>query len=151
MLKISLFSLLVIMLALALSGPDFALAQNPGGPSSGAGPPSGGAGPPIIVVSTYLSNLYLWFLGFIGVAALFAIVRGGVTYMFSGANPALVGEAKRCIWNAIWGIVLAAASFLLLWTINPDLITHGFDIESIINSRPSSIPGPLAPGSQQVP
>ena len=121
------------MLVLALSGPDFALAQNPGGPSGGAGQPSSGAGQPIIVVSTYLSNLYLWFLGFIGIAALFAFVRGGVTYMFSGANPALVGEAKRWIWNAIWGIVLAAASFLLLYVINPDLVTHGFDLNTVVD------------------
>ena len=80
----------------------------------------------------YLDNLYLWFLGFVGVAALFAIVLGGILYMFSGANLTKVDQAKRWIWNAILGIVLAATSYLLLSIINPDLVQHGFDINTII-------------------
>lgn len=85
-----------------------------------------------VIPATYLEKLYLWFLGFIGVAALFAIVLGGVLYMFSGTNITKVEQAKRWIWNAIFGIVLAATAYLLLLIINPDLIQHGFDINTII-------------------
>ncbi len=81
----------------------------------------------------YLSSLYLWFLGFVGIAALLAMVIGGVMYMFAGANESLVGEAKKWFWNAIWGIVIAAFSYLLLSTVNPDLV-RGFDIQTVIDS-----------------
>jgi len=88
----------------------------------------------------YLSNLYLWFLGFVGISALLAIVFGGVLYMFSGTSITKVEQAKNLIGNAIFGIVIAAASYLLLSVINPDLVKHGFDIEKIVNDAISKIP-----------
>lgn len=92
-----------------------------------------------VVAETYLDKLYLWFLGFVGVAALFAIVLGGVLYMFSGANLTKVEQAKRWIWNAIFGIVLAATSYLLLQIINPDLVQHGFNINTVITDACSAL------------
>ena len=85
-----------------------------------------------VVAETYLDSLYLWFLGFVGVAALFAIVLGGILYMFSGANLTKVEQARGWIRNAIFGIVLAATSYLILFIINPNLVQHGFDINKII-------------------
>ncbi|MBI4132533.1 MAG: hypothetical protein HY473_00330 [Candidatus Sungbacteria bacterium] len=83
--------------------------------------------------SAYLGNLYIWFLGFVGIAALFAMVYGGVLYMFSSTLTS-TDEARRWIKNAIAGIVLAAVSYLLLATINPDLVSHGFNIEEVIRN-----------------
>lgn len=141
--RLTTFSTVLVMISalilLFLVGFYSAWAANPGAPAPGTPPgpgigpgPGPGPGPGTPPPSTYLSNLYLVFLAFVGIAALFGIVRGGLTYMFSGANPSLVGEAKRWIWNAIYGIVLAAASVLLLQTINPDLVTHGFNLENLI-------------------
>jgi len=84
-------------------------------------------------VDNFLSSLYFWFLGFAGISALFGIVYGGVLYMFSGASLGSVENAKKQIWNAIFGIILAAAGVLLLYNINPDLVTHGFDINAVID------------------
>ncbi len=125
--------ILTFSLLLAIIVPVMLLAQGP--VVVPRGPPTVPEGPPTVVVepSRYLSNLYLWFLGFVGIAALLAFVIGGVTYMFAGANETLVGQAKKWIWNGIWGIVLAAFSYLLLNTINPDLV-RGFDIQTVIDS-----------------
>lgn len=99
------------------------------------GPPGAGHGPPgTVEPGPYLSNLYIWFLGFVGIAALFAIVYGGVLYMFSGANLTKADQGRTWITNAIWGIVLAAAAYLILFTINPDLVTHGFDLNKVIEN-----------------
>ena len=77
-------------------------------------------------------------LGFVGIAALFAIVAGGVIYMFSGTSLTKVDSAKRWISNAIFGVILAAASILLLEIINPDLVTHGFNLDTIITGACSN-------------
>src|SRR3989338_8864793 len=86
---------------------SLALAQ----PSPPPPNPVGGPNPPVVPnpvppPSDYLSGLYKGFLGFVGIAALFAIVYGGVLYMFSGANLTKTEEAKRWIQNSFVGILL---------------------------------------------
>lgn len=102
-----------------------------GSPGVGVGKPGSEVGRPI---SQQLGGLYTLFLAFVGISALFAIVRGGIIYMFSGANIGSVEEAKKWIWNGIYGIVIAAVSYLLLSTINPDLVNHGFNLEGIFTA-----------------
>lgn len=114
-------------------------------------------GPVRTKVSSYLNALYLWFLGFVGIAALFAFVVGGVTWMLSTTLTS-TEKARRWIANGIWGIVLAATSYLLLYTINPDLIEHGFDINAVIDravrsglQRPQPETPTFTPGPNVIP
>ncbi|RJQ37204.1 hypothetical protein C4552_01760 [Candidatus Parcubacteria bacterium] len=121
-------AILFIGLALLLAfGPLAALAAGPVGNPALTGPQD-------VQINTtkYLGNLYLWMLGFVGIAAFFAIVYGGVLYMFSGPNITKVDQAKTWIQNAIFGILLAAASYVILNTINPALVNHNFDLETMI-------------------
>ena len=105
----------------------------------GAGRSGDSATRPAANPSEYLSNLYLWFLGFVGIAALFAFVVGGIMWMFSSSLTS-TAEARKWITNAIWGIVLAAASYLILNTINPDLVA-GFDLKTVIQrAMPQRVP-----------
>ena len=68
-----------------------------GGTQSGSGGSQSGAGgtQPESNTSEYLYNLYIWFLGFVGIAALFSIVRGGILYMFSGTSITSTAEARK--------------------------------------------------------
>ena len=43
-------------------------------------------------------------------------------YIISGANEAMRSEAKKRIESAIWGLVMALVSYLVLYTINPSLV-----------------------------
>lgn len=132
--KIFCLTLLAVLLTLeVIFGANTAMAaasSGSGGVSSGSSGVTSGGAPP----AKYLSNLYIWFLGFVGIAALFAIVWGGIQYMFSGANLTKAESGRTWITNAIWGIVLAASAYLILYTINPDLVTHGFDINTVIDN-----------------
>lgn len=107
-----------------------------GGGTSGGGSNTSGGGFVTPDVSNYLSRLYLWFLGFVGISALFGLVTGGILYMFAGANITKTDQARTWIKNAISGIILAAISFLLLNTINPELVKHGFDIGAVLDQNP---------------
>lgn len=57
-----------------------------------------------------------------GVAAFFMIAAGGFRYLTSLGNPAKMADAKDQVFNAITGLVLLLASFLILNTINPQLV-----------------------------
>lgn len=111
---------------------------NTGGNSGNTGGNSGNTGP--VDVPKYLSSLYYWFLGVVGIAALFAIVFGGVLYMFSGTSLTKTEQARSWIANGIYGIIIAAFSFILLYVINPDLVNHGFDIQKIVDDALKKAP-----------
>lgn len=82
----------------------------------------------------YLTALYNFLLGFVGIAAMGSIVYGGVLYIISAGNPSRAGEAKTAIWNGIIGLLVAGFGYLILLTINPDLV-KGFDLKEIVESN----------------
>ncbi|HEY4504933.1 MAG TPA: hypothetical protein VJI73_04150 [Candidatus Paceibacterota bacterium] len=50
------------------------------------------------------------------------IAVGGIQYSASAINPGLKNEARTRIWSAIGGLLLALFSWLILQTINPDIL-----------------------------
>lgn len=77
----------------------------------------------------------------IALGALFAVVTmviGGVMYMTTEVTGTK-DEARRRMVSAVYGLILLAASFLILNTINPQL--------TIINLQPGVINGTQTPGA----
>ena len=73
-------------------------------------------------LADYIRYIYLSALGAVGVAALGALIIGGFIYMLSDLVTTKE-EAKKYIWGAIWGLLLGLAAYLILYTINPDLVS----------------------------
>ncbi len=86
-----------------------------------------------------IARLYVFGLSLVGISALIMFVFGGVEYMTAGDNQGRVNQARSFMGNAIFGLVLALISFLILFTINPDLVTKGFPTPKAIS--PSQQPG----------
>jgi hypothetical protein len=73
-------------------------------------------------LAQYIGFLYSFLLGIIGVVAGVAIMVGGFTYLTAGGDKSKVEEGKKRIYNALAGMVIAFTAYLLLNTINPDLV-----------------------------
>ena len=71
----------------------------------------------------YLLTVYKFLLWSIGVAALLMISVGAFMYITSAGNNAAMGKAKGIITDAIAGVILALVSWVILYTINPALVT----------------------------
>lgn len=71
-------------------------------------------------IGDLLARLYIFGVGVVAVLAVIMLVIGGVQYMVAGDKDP--GPAKERIKNAIWGLILALTSYLILYTINPDLV-----------------------------
>ncbi len=82
----------------------------PGQPS-----PSGG-------LPQYINYLFVFGLGLITFLALGQMMIGGIQYILAAGNVAKVEDAKDTIQQALLGLGLLLVSYLLLWTINPDLV-----------------------------
>lgn len=82
-------------------------------------------------IGDYLNEIFKISIGLAGALAVVIIVIQGVLYM---GSESVFGKtkAKERIIMAIGGLVLALGSFVLLNTINPDLIGSGISIKSVI-------------------
>ncbi|MFH1608830.1 MAG: hypothetical protein ABH951_02315 [Patescibacteria group bacterium] len=72
----------------------------------------------------YLNILIGLFIGICAVLAMIMIVMGGIQYMTSELISTKA-DAKKTITNAILGLLLALAAFVILNTLNPSLLDIG--------------------------
>lgn len=68
---------------------------------------------------------YYFIVGISGLAAFVMLVYGGVQWLTSGAIPSQASEARDKVRNAIIGLLLVLASFLIIQVINPELTVIG--------------------------
>lgn len=78
------------------------------------------AGP--ISLSDFIIFVYDFLLSAVGIAAMLMIVLGGFRYLTAAGNAASLTEAKDIIYNALYGLALAICAWIIISTINPDLI-----------------------------
>ncbi len=68
-------------------------------------------------IAGLVRNFYNYALAAVGVAALGAIIFGGIKYTVSAGNPSGQADAISWITGAVWGLVLLLGANLLLRTI----------------------------------
>ncbi len=87
-----------------------------------------------------INQIYTWALGISALLALLMTVLGGYYYMTSGGNAEQASKGTEMIWGAIIGLVLLFGSYLILRTINPDLVNFKIDSVDQLNAPPASTP-----------
>lgn len=70
---------------------------------------------------SYIHDFYLFGVFLVAIAALISLIIGGFMYMFSD-TVTTKDRAKSYIWGALSGLILALAAYLILYTINPNLV-----------------------------
>ena len=81
-----------------------------------------------------ISNSLTYAVYALGIAVFIAILYAGFLWMTSAANPGNIASAKRYITNAIIGAVLLLSSYIILYTINPDLVGGTFNLPGIVQN-----------------
>lgn len=75
-----------------------------------------------ITIGGLLSRLYVFGVGLAALAAFVVFIIGGIIYLTAGDNEGRVTRAKSFMKNAVFGLALALVSWLILFTINRDLV-----------------------------
>jgi len=92
-----------------------------------------------------LDQLLAFFLNWskyiLGIAIFMMIFYGGVKWFFSQGNPSQIGEAQGIIKNAAIGAILLLSAYLILYTVNPDLVNGTFALPGI-KTAPGGLPLP---------
>jgi hypothetical protein len=89
--------------------------------------PTSTPGQPSTSLGKYLNPMIAVFIGICAVLAVIMIIAGGIKYMVSEL-PASKGDGKDMITNAVFGLLLALGAWLLLDTINPDLLKSDLNV-----------------------
>jgi len=70
----------------------------------------------------YIKTLYFFGIGLSGIIAMILIVIAGFQWVTAAGKMSTITQAKSRISNAIFGLVILLASYLILNTINPALV-----------------------------
>ena len=76
-----------------------------------------------ILVSEYVKYIFNLLIWISGIVALMSLIIGGIFYLTSAGEPEKLSKAKKQILAAFFGIVILLSSYLILTTINPDLVS----------------------------
>jgi hypothetical protein len=68
-----------------------------------------------------------------GAAGVVAVIWGGINYLTSAGDPTKMGDARNQVFAAILGLIILFSSWIILNTINPDLVNI---------REPGSLPAP---------
>jgi hypothetical protein len=93
----------------------------------------------------FVANFYQFALLIGGILAFGAIVYGGVLHAISAGNPSRQSEGKKWIGGALLGLLLLAGAYIILNTINPNLLNLNLPTLSPLN-----IPAVTTLGSGQI-
>lgn len=144
--------LLLIMLPMAVFAQDLSYYLSAPIPGLTDEPPK------VTDLSNYISYLFPFLLSIAAILALVMFVYGGIEYMIS-AGIENKKEGRQRITSALLGLGLAVFSVLILYTINPKLVTLQLDLDQIksapglsgANPAPSSGPNPGTPDKPGIP
>ncbi|MDP3014815.1 MAG: hypothetical protein Q8N28_00080 [bacterium] len=93
-------------------------------------------------IAPLVNNFYKIALGFAGASALGVLIYGAILWTLSGAVTSKQ-DAKEWISGALWGLALLLGAYLILWTINPQLI----ELKDPMKDAPEvsvPVPSPIA-------
>lgn len=86
-------------------------------------PPIAGQPSPSEGLPQYINYMFVFGLGLITILVLGRMIIGGIMYILAAGNAAKVEDAKDVIFQALLGFGILLVSYLLLRTINPDLVS----------------------------
>lgn len=74
-------------------------------------------------LAEYIEAIYKYAIGIVAILATIVMMIGGVVWITAAGDSGRIGEAKQWITGAVTGLVLTLCSFMILQTVNPDLVT----------------------------
>jgi len=79
---------------------------------------------------------YSFALWIVGLVVFVQITVGGAQWLIGAAKPDEIAKAKSKIMNALIGLVLLLSSYVILNTINPDLVKTAFKLPDLVGVSP---------------
>ena len=99
-------------------------------------------------LTTYLQGVVQVAIGLAGILAVVMVIYCGIK-LIGTPSASAKSEAKECIWNAVFGVLLAIGAWIFLFTINPLLLTNELNLTNVQVAPAATTPG--TPGEDPYP
>ncbi|MBU4347028.1 pilin [Patescibacteria group bacterium] len=73
-------------------------------------------------IGEYIKSIYKYAIGAVGILAAVVLMFGGIIWITAGGSAERIGEAKAWITASLTGLILALCSYMILYTVNPQLV-----------------------------
>jgi hypothetical protein len=73
-------------------------------------------------IGTYITSIYNYLLAIVGLLSTIVLMAAGIIWMTAAGNTERISLAKNFIIGALTGLLLLLLSYILLKTINPNLV-----------------------------
>ena len=73
-------------------------------------------------IGDYIKSIYNYFLAIVGLLAVIVLMASGIIWMTAAGNTERISQAKGWMTGSLTGLVLMLFSYVLLKTINPNLV-----------------------------
>jgi hypothetical protein len=95
----------------------------------------------------YLKQIIGFGFAVIGILAMFMICIGAYQYLMAAGNIGKLENAKETIASALLGLVLGLTAWIILYKINPDLVSMSLDCSGSSTGSPGGGSGSSGSGS----
>ena len=82
--------------------------------------------------------VFSWSLNILGIVVFVMIFYAGFSWFTAAGNTAKINDAKSRITNAVTGAIILLAAWIILYTINPDLVGGRFTLPGLGTSNSES-------------
>lgn len=90
-------------------------------------------------LAEYLAGLYRFLVGLAGLVATVMIIVGGLRWLLAAGDAGKIGAAKETITSAAVGLTIALGSYIILFTLNPELVTFKSLRLTIVEADPLEV------------
>ncbi len=107
-----------LFIALTIILPTKALALEIDFPSIAGFKPGDSFGP-----ADWIRYIFVFGLSLVGLAIIYTVIYAGIIWMIAGDNSGKISDAKKRLQDALIGLLILLGSYILLNTIDPNLVT----------------------------
>lgn len=78
-----------------------------------------------------IESIFNWALALVGIAVFVNFLWAGFLWFTAAGRPGPINQAQEKMTNALIGAIILLASYLILNTINPDLVKNTFKLPGL--------------------
>lgn len=78
-----------------------------------------------------IESIFNWALRLVGTAIFVNFLWAGFLWFTAAGRPGKIKEAQEKMWNSLIGAIILLASYIILNTINPDLVKQTFELPGL--------------------
>jgi len=87
-------------------------------------------------LAEYIAGIYKYAIALAVTLAIFMVMVGGFLWITAAGDKGKIGKATEIITDAVVGLILAVGSYVILYTINPDIINFNALRLKLVETQP---------------